>query len=51
MVGYGNESDAPLIAAGEELGRRNPGISLRVIGGTLGRGAGADQGGARRLAL
>ena len=33
MVGYGNESDAPLIAAGEELGRRNPGISLRVIGG------------------
>lgn len=33
MVGYGNDSDAPLIAAGEELGRRNPGISLRVIGG------------------
>jgi len=33
MVGYGNASDAPLIAAGEELGRRNPGISLRVIGG------------------
>lgn len=33
MVGYGNESDAPLIAAGEELGRRNPGVSLRVIGG------------------
>ncbi|MEM7608617.1 MAG: hypothetical protein AAF411_24955, partial [Myxococcota bacterium] len=27
------ESDAPLIAAGEELGRRNPGVSLRVIGG------------------
>ena len=33
MVGYGNASDAPLIAAGKELGRRNPGISLRVIGG------------------
>ncbi|MEM6383129.1 MAG: extracellular solute-binding protein [Pseudomonadota bacterium] len=33
MVGYGNASDAPLIAAGEELGRRNPGVSLRVIGG------------------
>ena len=33
MVGYGNESDAPLIAAGEELGRRNPGVSLTVIGG------------------
>lgn len=33
MVGYGNDSDAPLIAAGEELGRRNPGVSLRVIGG------------------
>jgi spermidine/putrescine-binding protein len=33
MVGYGNESDAPLIAAGKELGQRNPGISLRVIGG------------------
>ncbi|MFK7762955.1 MAG: PotD/PotF family extracellular solute-binding protein [Roseobacter sp.] len=33
MVGYGNASDAPLIAAGEELGRRNSGVSLRVIGG------------------
>ena len=33
MVGYGNDSDAPLIAAGEELGRRNPGVSLTVIGG------------------
>jgi spermidine/putrescine-binding protein len=33
MVGYGNESDAPLIAAGEELGRRNPGVTLQVIGG------------------
>ena len=33
MVGYGNDSDAPLIAAGEELGRRNAGVSLRVIGG------------------
>ena len=33
MVGYGNDSDAPLIAAGEELGRRNPGVSLQVIGG------------------
>jgi spermidine/putrescine-binding protein len=33
MTGYGNASDAPLIAAGEELGRRNPGVSLRVIGG------------------
>ncbi|MEM1067135.1 MAG: ABC transporter substrate-binding protein, partial [Pseudomonadota bacterium] len=30
MVGYGNESDAPLIAAGEELGRRNPGVTLQV---------------------
>ena len=33
MVGYGNDSDAPLIAAGEELGRRNPGVTLEVIGG------------------
>ena len=33
MVGYGNDSDAPLIAAGKELGRRNPGVSLQVIGG------------------
>ena len=33
MVGYGNQSDAPLIAAGEELGRRHPGVTLRVIGG------------------
>lgn len=33
MVGYGNQSDRPLIAAGEELGRRHPGVSLRVIGG------------------
>lgn len=33
MVGYGNDSDAPLIAAGEELGRRNPGVTLQVIGG------------------
>src|SRR6056297_816915 len=33
MVGYGGEADAPLIAAGEELGRRNPGVTLRVIGG------------------
>lgn len=33
MVGYGNEQDQPLIRAGEELGRRHPGISLRVIGG------------------
>ena len=33
MVGYGGPQDAPLIAAGEELGRRHPGVSLRVIGG------------------
>lgn len=33
MVGYGNEQDAPFIRAGEELGRRHPGVSLRVIGG------------------
>ncbi|MEM0908074.1 MAG: extracellular solute-binding protein [Pseudomonadota bacterium] len=33
MVGYGNESDRPLIAAGEELGKRHPGVTLRVIGG------------------
>ena len=33
MVGYGGAQDAPLIAAGEELGRRHPGVTLRVIGG------------------
>lgn len=33
MVGYGGPQDAPLIAAGEELGRRHPGVTLRVIGG------------------
>lgn len=33
MVGYGGAQDAPLNAAGEELGRRHPGVSLRVIGG------------------
>ena len=33
MVGYGNEQDQPLIRAGEELGRRHPGVTLRVIGG------------------
>ncbi|WP_108661301.1 ABC transporter substrate-binding protein [Acuticoccus kandeliae] len=33
MVGYGNEQDQPLIAAGEELGKRHPGVTLRVIGG------------------
>lgn len=33
MVGYGNEQDLPLIRAGEELGRRHPGVTLRVIGG------------------
>lgn len=33
MVGYGNAQDTPLIRAGEELGRRHPGVSLRVIGG------------------
>ena len=26
MVGYGNESDAPLIAAGEKLAENNPGV-------------------------
>ena len=33
MIGYGNEQDRPLIRAGEELGRRHPGVSLRIIGG------------------
>lgn len=33
MIGYGNEQDQPLMRAGEELGRRHPGITLRVIGG------------------
>lgn len=33
MIGYGNDQDAPLIAAGAELGRRHPGVSLQVIGG------------------
>ena len=33
MVGYGNEQDQPLIKAGEELGRRHAGVTLRVIGG------------------
>ncbi len=33
MIGYGNEQDDPLKRAGEELGRRHPGVSLRVIGG------------------
>jgi spermidine/putrescine-binding protein len=33
MVGYGNEQDQPLIKAGEELGRRHSGVTLRVIGG------------------
>lgn len=33
MVGYGDAADGPLIAAGEELGRRHPGVSLTVIGG------------------
>lgn len=33
MVSYGNEQDAPLIRAGEELARRHPSVSLRVIGG------------------
>lgn len=33
MIGYGNEQDEPLIRAGEELGRRHPGVTLRVIGG------------------
>lgn len=33
MIGYGNEQDQPLIRAGEELGRRHPGVTLQVIGG------------------
>lgn len=33
MVGYGDAADNPLIAAGEELGRRHPGVTLTVIGG------------------
>lgn len=33
MIGYGNEQDDPLKRAGEELGRRHPGVTLTVIGG------------------
>jgi spermidine/putrescine-binding protein len=33
MIGYGNEQDRPLQRAGEELGRRHPGVTLTVIGG------------------
>jgi len=33
MIGYGNEQDQPLMRAAEELGRRHPGVTLRVIGG------------------
>ncbi|MFD2238955.1 ABC transporter substrate-binding protein [Aureimonas populi] len=33
MIGYGTVQDQPLIRAGEELARRHPGVSLRVIGG------------------
>jgi ABC-type Fe3+ transport system substrate-binding protein len=33
MIGYGNEQDQPLMRAGEELGRRHPGVTLRIIGG------------------
>lgn len=33
MIGYGNEQDQPLLRAGEELGRRHPGVTLTIIGG------------------
>lgn len=33
MIGYGNEQDDPLKRAGEELGRRHPGVTLTIIGG------------------
>ncbi len=33
MLGYGNEQDQPLLRAGEELGRRHPGVTLTLIGG------------------
>lgn len=33
MIGYGNEQDQPLMRAGEELGRRHPGVTLTIIGG------------------
>jgi putative spermidine/putrescine transport system substrate-binding protein len=33
MIGYGNDQDLPLIRAGEELGRRHPGVTLTVLGG------------------
>ncbi|WP_417480600.1 ABC transporter substrate-binding protein [Maricaulis maris] len=33
MVGYGSVQDEPLKRAGEELARRNPGVTLEVIGG------------------
>ncbi|UOM35236.1 PotD/PotF family extracellular solute-binding protein [Acuticoccus sp. I52.16.1] len=33
MVGYGNEQDQPFQKAGEELAKRHPGVSLRIIGG------------------
>lgn len=33
MIGYGNEQDDPLKRAGEELGRRHPGVTLTVLGG------------------
>src|SRR3712207_9033282 len=33
MVGYGTVQDEPIKRVGTELARRNPGVSLRVIGG------------------
>jgi ABC-type Fe3+/spermidine/putrescine transport system ATPase subunit/spermidine/putrescine-binding protein len=33
MIGYGNEQDQPLVRAGQILGQRHPGVTLRVIGG------------------
>lgn len=33
MIGYGTVQDEPIKRVGAELARRNPGVSLRVIGG------------------
>lgn len=33
MIGYGSAQDDPLKRAGEILGKKHPGVSLRVIGG------------------
>ncbi len=33
MIGYGSAQDEPLKRAGDILGKRHPGVSLRIIGG------------------